>query len=154
MTDKVSHAERSRIMAAVKSKNTAPEIHVRRLVHRMGYRYRLHVKALPGTPDIVFPRLAKVISVSGCFWHLHGCPRCRIPASRRAYWVRKLQRNAVRDRAVRRELRRLGWDVLVVWECQLRRPDTLKARVARFLAAKRPLARPVAYAVAHRARRA
>ena len=93
MTDTVTKSERSRIMAAVKSKDTTPELVVRRLVHSMGYRYRLHVRSLPGIPDMVFPRLRKVININGCFWHLHGCSRCRIPSSRRRYWVAKLQRN-------------------------------------------------------------
>ncbi len=93
MADSFTNSERSRIMAAVKSKGTAPEMIVRRLVHRLGFRYRLHVKALPGTPDLVFPSLRKVINVSGCFWHGHGCGRCRIPATRREYWLAKIKRN-------------------------------------------------------------
>ncbi|MBS0207890.1 MAG: DNA mismatch endonuclease Vsr [Planctomycetes bacterium] len=132
MTDTFTKAERSRIMAAVKSKDTTPELIVRRLVHSLGYRYRLHVGALPGTPDLVFPRLRKIINVSGCFWHLHGCRWCRVPSSRRGYWAAKLQRNADRDRRVRRALRRAGWDVLVVWECQTR--AVVRARLSRGLA--------------------
>jgi DNA mismatch endonuclease, patch repair protein len=135
MTDTVSKSERSRIMAAVKSKDTTPELVVRRLVHAMGYRYRLHVRSMPGNPDLVFPRLRKVINVNGCFWHLHGCARCRIPSSRRRYWVAKLHRNAERDKQVRRTLRRAGWQVLVLWECQTR-PTTLarlRAKLVRFL---------------------
>ncbi|MBN1395925.1 MAG: hypothetical protein JW959_12965, partial [Pirellulales bacterium] len=88
MVDTVSQSERSRIMAAVKSKDTTPEMFVRRLVHSLGYRYRLHVRALPGTPDLVFPRLRKIINVNGCFWHLHGCPRCRMRnRSRTGDWL-------------------------------------------------------------------
>ena len=136
MADTVSPAERSRIMAAVKSRDTAPEMIVRRMVHAMGYRYRLHVRALPGTPDLVFPRLRKVINVSGCFWHLHGCARCRIPSSRRSYWVTKLERNAARDQRTRRQLRNSGWGVLTVWECQtgVARRDRLERALARFFA--------------------
>ena len=107
-------------MAAVKSKDTAPEIAVRRLVHAMGFRYRLHDASLPGCPDLVFRRLRKIIVVHGCFWHMHGCGRCRIPKARRAYWVAKLHRNAARDRRSFRVLRDAGWKVLVVWECQTR----------------------------------
>jgi DNA mismatch endonuclease (patch repair protein) len=135
MTDKVSRSERSRIMAAVKSKDTAPEMIVRRLVHSLGYRYRLHVRFLPGTPDMVFARLRKVINVSGCFWHMHGCGRCRIPSSRREYWLRKLRGNAVRDRRNRRLLTRAGWKVLVVWECQTHptRVERLQRKIVAFL---------------------
>ena len=97
MSDNVSKAVRSRTMAAVKSKNTIPEIAVRRIVHALGFRYRLHVSGLPGTPDLVFPRHRKIINVSGCFWHMHGCGRCRIPATRRRYWTNKLKSNARRD---------------------------------------------------------
>ena len=108
---------------------------VRRLVHALGFRYRLHVRELPGRPDLVFPRLGKVIDVRGCFWHWHGCPRCRMPASRGAYWGAKLQRNAARDRVTVRALRRLGWAVLVVWECETaaKRLEKLRRKVARFL---------------------
>src|SRR5215203_6167739 len=97
MPDTISKIERSRIMATVKSKDTKPELVVRRLIHALGFRYRLHVRDLPGTPDLVFPRRHKVINVSGCFWHMHTCGRCRIPASRRSYWVRKLAGNRARD---------------------------------------------------------
>ncbi|WP_315861225.1 very short patch repair endonuclease [Anatilimnocola floriformis] len=89
----MSPSERSRIMAAVKSTDTSPELVVRRLIHAMGYRYRLHVKSLPGTPDLVLRRLGKVVIVNGCFWHGHSCGRCRIPATNRDYWVAKIERN-------------------------------------------------------------
>jgi DNA mismatch endonuclease (patch repair protein) len=134
MADTFTRAERSRIMAAVKSTNTTPEIAVRRVVHAMGFRYRLHVRSLTGAPDLVFPRLRKVIFVSGCFWHMHGCGRCRIPAVRRRYWIGKLERNAARDKRVQRALRRAGWSVLVVWECQTfpAAQRRLQARLTRF----------------------
>ncbi|HAU36468.1 MAG TPA: very short patch repair endonuclease [Phycisphaerales bacterium] len=140
MADTVCTSERSRIMAAVKSKDTAPEMIVRRMVHSLGYRYRLHVKSLPGTPDLVFPRLRKVINVSGCFWHMHRCGRCRIPASRRRYWVSKLAKNAARDKRTNRALRDKGWDVFTVWECQTRasRMSKLKARIVAFLSSANP----------------
>lgn len=135
MADTVSKSERSRIMAAVKSKDTTPELSVRRLVHSLGYRYRLHVRSLPGTPDLVFPRLRKIIEVNGCFWHMHDCARCRVPSSRRDYWIAKMQRNAGRDKRTRRELRKLGWEVLVIWECQIKpsREDWLRQRIVAFL---------------------
>lgn len=106
---------------------------VRRLVHSLGYRYRLHVQALPGTPDLVFPRLRKIINVSGCFWHMHACGRCRVPSSRRDYWIAKLTRNKERDHRNRRALRRLGWDVLTIWECQTRNADRLSKTIKRYL---------------------
>ncbi|MEX0586259.1 MAG: very short patch repair endonuclease [Pirellulales bacterium] len=136
MADTVTKAKRSRIMAAVKSKDTAPELLVRRLVHALGYRFRLHVRSLPGTPDLVFPRLRKIINVNGCFWHMHHCPRCRVPTARRGYWVAKMQRNAARDKRTKRALRRGGWQVLTIWECQtLRlRGDRLREKLAGFLA--------------------
>jgi DNA mismatch endonuclease (patch repair protein) len=102
----------------------------------MGFRNRLHLRSLPGAPDLVLPRLRKVIFVSGCFWHMHSCGRCRIPTARRKYWVAKLQRNAERDQRVQRALRRAGWGVLVVWECQTLavKGERLMARFKRFLA--------------------
>jgi len=135
MTDTFTRSERSRIMAAVKSKDTTPEMFVRRLVHSLGYRYRLHVRSLPGTPDLVFPRLRKVIHVNGCFWHMHGCARCRVPSSRRDYWLAKMQRNAARDKRTERKLRRDGWGVMVIWECQITSAgkDRLRKRIAAFL---------------------
>ena len=135
MTDTFTKAERSRIMAAVKSRDTTPELAVRRLVHSLGYRFRLHVRSLPGTPDLVFPRLRKIINVNGCFWHLHGCARCRVPSSRRSYWTAKLERNAARDKRTQRELRRNGWQVLVLWECQINsaKQQRLQTRIVAFL---------------------
>lgn len=135
MADTFSEFERSRIMAAVKSKDTTPELLVRRLVHSLGYRYRLHVRSLPGTPDLVFPRLRKIINVNGCFWHMHGCPKCRIPSSRRDYWTAKLHRNAERDKRTQRELRQNGWNVMVIWECQTSasQETRLRARIVAFL---------------------
>jgi DNA mismatch endonuclease, patch repair protein len=133
MPDPFTKSERSRIMAAIRGKGTRPEMAVRRMVHRMGYRYRLHMRSLPGTPDLVFPARRKVINVSGCFWHMHGCGRCRIPRTRRAFWAAKLTRNKDRDRRTRRALRRVGWDVLVVWECRIRDAERLAARLKAFL---------------------
>lgn len=135
MTDVFDEAKRSSIMRAVRSQDTDPEMRVRRMVHAMGYRYRLHVADLPGKPDLVFPRLQKVIFVHGCFWHQHRCKRGRrIPKTRREYWEAKLARNVERDRRNRRRLRRADWQVMVVWECQLRcDAETVQERLAIFL---------------------
>lgn len=129
--------ERSRVMRAIHSRDTAPELVVRRLIHGLGYRFRLHRKDLPGCPDIVLPRLSKAVLVHGCFWHGHGCARgARIPVTNRAYWVAKIARNKQRDRAARLALRSLGWSVTVIWECKTRDQVILKRRLARCLLAK------------------
>lgn len=129
-----SAAVRRRTMQAVKSENTAPEMTVRRLVHRMGYRFRLHRKDLPGKPDLVFPRLHKVVFVHGCFWHGHECDRgARVPVHNRDYWTRKVARNKERDKAVLALLKSHGWDSLVIWECDLKKDQALRGRVKRFL---------------------
>ncbi len=122
-------------MSRIRSGDTLPEMAVRRLVHGMGYRYRLHVPDLPGKPDLVFPRLRRIIEVQGCFWHQHpGCIDSHIPKTRREYWGPKLDRNTRRDEENRRKLRRLGWRVLVVWECETRNAAKLSKRLERFLA--------------------
>ena len=106
-------------MRRITKTDTKPELAVRRAAHRLGYRFRLHRRDLPGTPDLVFPRLRKVILVHGCFWHQHvGCRLARQPKSRLDYWLPKLERNRKRDAETQAALRKLGWDVLVVWECQ------------------------------------
>ncbi len=121
-------------MARVKATDTRPEMIVRRLVHSMGYRYRLHVARLAGKPDLVFASRRKVIFVNGCFWHLHaGCSSLREPKSRTDFWSRKLQQNAERDARVQRQLASDGWDVLVVWECELADLDRLGNRLSEFL---------------------
>jgi DNA mismatch endonuclease (patch repair protein) len=132
--DRITSAQRSAIMAAVKGKNTTPEITVRRLAHRLGFRFRLHSPHLPGRPDLAFPRLRKVIFVNGCFWHAHHCRRGkRIPETNRDYWIRKRRRNANRDRRVAQELQKLGWEVLTIWECETRDVAELAERIVRFL---------------------
>src|SRR6185437_12953890 len=118
MADSVSTNARSRIMAAVKSKNTSPEMIVRRLIHSLGLRYQLHVRSLPGSPDLVFPARSRIVFIHGCFWHKHSCGRCRIPATNRKYWLEKIAANAKRDVKTVRRLRAMGWSVMVVWECQ------------------------------------
>lgn len=120
-------------MARVKSANTGPERAVRRLLRGRGITVRSHCKALPGSPDFVLPASRAAILVHGCFWHQHSCRRgCRQPASNVSYWRQKLARNVSRDKATRRELRRLGWRVLTIWECQIGRA-TLEARIAKFV---------------------
>jgi len=120
-------------MQAVKSKDTKPEMRVRRLLHTMGYRYRLHRKNLPGKPDIVFPSRKKVIFVHGCFWHSHGCKIGQPPKSRTEYWQPKLAQNVQRDRTKEEHLRALGWDVLVIWQCETRVSDALAPKLISFL---------------------
>ena len=122
MTDTLTQAERSERMSRVRGKDTKPEMIIRRLVHGMGYRYRLHRRDLPGTPDLVFPGRRRAIFVHGCFWHRHSDPACklaRLPKSRVDFWKRKLEANRRRDLENRGKLIELGWDVLVVWECQI-----------------------------------
>ena len=115
-----SPALRRRTMQAVKSKDTAIEMHVRRLLHAQGYRFRLHGADLPGCPDLVFSRRRKVIFIHGCFWHGHQCARGkRVPKTNTDYWAAKISRNSARDAATRERLRELGWKVSVVWECEL-----------------------------------
>ena len=134
MADVFSRRKRSEIMRAVRGRDTKPEIVVRKTVWRLGYRYRLHVRRLPGCPDLVFPFPRKAIFVHGCFWHRHCCSDGRsMPASRVAYWREKFRRNKARDRKNRRALVRLGWRVLTIWECQTRRPAFLESRLRAFL---------------------
>ncbi|WP_084623426.1 very short patch repair endonuclease [Acidisphaera rubrifaciens] len=118
-TEVISEARR-RNMAAIGGKNTKPELAVRRIIHAMGYRYRLHAATLPGRPDIVFPGRRKIIDVRGCFWHRHpGCPRATTPVARRDFWEDKFRATVTRDERNLAALRRSGWQVLVVWECEL-----------------------------------
>lgn len=132
--DKLTPKRRSDNMRAIRSKDTSPEMAVRRLIHSLGYRYRLHGSKLPGKPDLVFAGRKKAIFIHGCFWHLHaGCREGRIPDSRRSYWKPKLEGNRARDARNRRALRRLGWSVLVIWECQIAREETLRSRIVEFL---------------------
>lgn len=132
--DTLTAAERSERMSRVKNKNTTVEWNVRRLVHGLGYRYRLHRAGLPGRPDLVFPSRRKVLFVHGCFWHMHSdCKLARLPKSRLEFWVPKLERNRERDRDVREQLIKLGWKVMVVWECELRDKADLVKRIRTFL---------------------
>lgn len=134
MTDTFDAETRSRIMRAVRSEDTGPEMKVRSLTHRLGFRFRLHRKDLPGKPDLVFPSLRKVMFVHGCFWHRHrSCREATMPASRREYWVEKLTRNAERDRKNLAALRKLGWKALVVWECEIRNLEHVERKISHFL---------------------
>ncbi|NLM15874.1 MAG: DNA mismatch endonuclease Vsr [Clostridiaceae bacterium] len=134
MTDTLSKAERSRNMAKIRATNTGPERQVRSLLHRAGYRFRLHVKDLPGKPDIVLPRYGAVIFVHGCFWHRHkGCKDAATPKSHRKFWMDKFARNVANDKKHVRRLRRLGWRVIVVWECRLRNPQAVLHRIEKSL---------------------
>ncbi|MGA8940861.1 MAG: very short patch repair endonuclease [Acidobacteriaceae bacterium] len=126
MADKLSAEARSRIMRAIRNKNTKPELIIRKSLFALGYRYRLHSKHLPGKPDLSFPSRKKVIFVHGCFWHQHAimsCPIRVVPSSNTQYWGPKLLRNVVRDREHAAALRTLGWKVLVIWECELRQNE-------------------------------
>ena len=135
MVDHVDQATRSLIMAAVHSEDTGPEKIVRGIVHRLGYRYRLHVNTLPGRPDLVFPVRRKIVFVHGCFWHRHRkCRYATSPKSRRKFWEAKFAANVARDRRNERQLKRTGWDVLTVWQCELKNKERLTSRLDEFLA--------------------
>jgi DNA mismatch endonuclease (patch repair protein) len=143
MSDVFTIAERSAVMRAVRSRDTSPERVVRKIVSALGVRYRLHGRKVPGNPDLVFPRLKKVVFVHGCFWHRHRCPKgYSMPASRVKFWQAKFARNTARDAAVKRLLRREGWRALVVWECQLKpeRIDRTTERLRALLLESRLLA--------------
>jgi DNA mismatch endonuclease (patch repair protein) len=131
--DTRSPEQRRRIMQAVGSKNTKPEMTVRRLLHAMGYRFRLHRKDLPGRPDIVLPNYRKAIFVHGCFWHAYGCAKGQPPKSRHEYWLPKLEQNVERDRTKEEQLSALGWDVYVVWQCEMKDLDALAERLRAFV---------------------
>lgn len=123
-------------MARIKSKDSKPEMIVRRLVHKLGYRYRLHRKDLPGKPDLVFPGRKAVIFVHGCFWHQHPDSKCKdavMPKSRLDYWRPKLTRNQLRDEKAINELQQLGWNVAIVWECETKNIDEIEQRLKEFL---------------------
>lgn len=134
MADTLSPKERSERMSRIRGKGSAPEMKLRRLVHGMGFRYRLHIKELPGKPDLVFPSRHAVIFMHGCFWHRHqGCKLARLPKSKLDFWKTKLEANKERDLLHKRQLRDLGWRVLVVWECEMSDTDRVSAIVRDFL---------------------
>ena len=141
MADRISKERRSENMRRIGSKNTLPELRVRRLLHGMGYRYRLHRKDLPGAPDIVSGPRRKAIFINGCFWHGHedaGCRDGRRPDSNRGYWLPKLQRNKERDRQNLEDLRKSGWESLVIWECQTVQVNQLRRVLRRFMGPPAP----------------
>jgi DNA mismatch endonuclease, patch repair protein len=131
--EKMSRESRSRIMRGVRSKDTQPEMRIRQALHAAGFRYRLHVRGLPGTPDLVFPKYRSIIEVRGCFWHWHSCIGGRVPATNAEFWLRKLSRNKIRDQANVKQLRALGYRVKVVWECELQ-PRTFDRTIVRLIA--------------------
>jgi DNA mismatch endonuclease (patch repair protein) len=134
MVDRLTPERRSWLMSRVISKNTTPELAVRKMVHGLGFRFRLHPSDLAGKPDIVLPKWRSVIFVHGCFWHRHkGCKKATSPKSRVSFWKEKFARNVARDAAVRRKLNRDGWRVLTVWQCELADEPRLLARLKRFL---------------------
>ncbi|TVZ41176.1 T/G mismatch-specific endonuclease [Alteromonadaceae bacterium 2753L.S.0a.02] len=136
MSDTLTKTQRSERMGRIKHKDTKPEMKVRKLVHGMGYRYRLHKVNLPGKPDLVFSSRKKIIFVHGCFWHRHPDPCCklaRLPKSKIDFWLPKLEGNRKRDEENLRRLNASGWDVLVVWECEIKDKERLKAHIKEFL---------------------
>jgi len=136
MVDVFSQKKRSEIMQKIGPKHSEPERYVRSLVHRMGYRFRLHRKDLPGTPDMVFPKYRKVIFVHGCFWHGHkGCKKSKLPETNTAFWKEKISKNIKRDYSNYNDLKSLGWDYLVLWQCQIKKKKIgcLEKKIVSFL---------------------
>ena len=134
MTDVFSQEKRSWIMSRVKGRDTKPEILVRSFIFRMGFRFSLYRRDLPGTPDLVLRRYNKVIFVHGCFWHGHkGCPRSKRPTTNENFWNNKLDGNLKRDKRYRGKLRQMGWKVLIVWECEIKSPEKLLRKLEKFL---------------------
>ncbi|MFZ5811310.1 MAG: very short patch repair endonuclease [Thermodesulfobacteriota bacterium] len=132
--DKISKEKRSWTMSRVKGKDTSPEKIVRSLLHRLGYRFRLHRKDLPGRPDVVLPKKRIAIFVHGCFWHRHeGCPRATTPRTNQDYWLQKFSRNVARDKKAFSDLTALGWSVIVVWECEMKNIPLLTERFSTLL---------------------
>ena len=134
MVDVFSPEERSAIMRKVKGKDTKPELVIRSLLHKLGYRFRLHRKDLPGKPDIVLPKFKKVIFVHGCFWHGHkGCKHANRPKSNVSYWNKKIDRNIQRDKTNQSKLKDMGWDSLIIWECEITDAYKLANKICEFL---------------------
>lgn len=134
MADTVSRSKRKEMMSKVKRKNTKPEVAVRKLLHRSGYRFRLHSKKLPGTPDTVLPKYKSVIFVHGCFWHQHEeCRKARRPTSNVEFWNEKLDKNIERDKCKETELKDLGWKVLTIWDCEIKDENSLIKKIKKFL---------------------
>ncbi len=133
MTDHLSRAARSRNMSRIRSVDTSPELLVRSLLRKFGYRYHLHVDSLPGSPDIVFPKRKKAVFVHGCYWHRHRCRRGQsLPSTNVGFWEKKFEKNKQRDRSARLKLRRKGWRCLIIWECQLKDLSKVNERLRKF----------------------
>lgn len=142
MVDILTPKQRSMLMSRIRGKDTQPELVVRRLAFSLGFRFRLHRRDLPGSPDLVFPRLKRAIFVHGCFWHRHGCGRAYTPKTRTEFWAQKFSANVERDRRAKLQLREAGWDVLTIWECETSSAKRVLRRLSRFLdppADKRPI---------------
>jgi len=134
MTDKLTKLQRRICMSHNKGKDTFPELFIRKLIYSLGYRYCLHRKDLPGCPDLVFPKRKKVIFINGCFWHRHTCKKGRsIPVNRKKFWQQKFKRTIERDKCNYKALKKLGWKILVVWECQTKKPEKLINKISKFL---------------------
>lgn len=133
MMDRLTPERRSWLMSRVRGRNTTPERFVRRMLHALGYRFRLHAKELPGRPDIVLRPRKAAIFVHGCFWHAHRCPKGRLPKSNADYWAEKRLANRARDRRNARQLRALGWRILVIWQCELKDELAARRRIVDFL---------------------
>lgn len=132
MVDHLTKEKRSWNMSHIRSSDTKPELIVRSMLHRMGYRFRLHRSDLSGKPDIVLPRYKTVVFVNGCFWHRHkGCKRCTTPSSNREYWQKKFERNTANDRIHQAKLKKEGWKVIVIWECETKNVSKLQAKCVR-----------------------
>lgn len=137
MPDIFSKEQRSKIMSRVSGKNTKIEMEIRHIIYKMGYRYRLHVRNLPGCPDIVMPKHKKVIFVNGCFWHGHlGCGRSKRPSTNTVFWNRKIESNISRDKIITKKLKEAGWDVLVIWQCQIRDKELVEKTLRSFIEQK------------------
>lgn len=136
-TDNLSRRDRSALMSRVRGKDTAPELRVRRVVHKLGFRFSLHRKDLAGSPDIVFSKYRAVIFVHGCFWHRHqNCRKATTPRTRAEFWTEKFERNVIRDAAARKMLKRDGWKIMTIWECQVAKEAKLKRRIKNFLSGR------------------
>lgn len=136
MADTLTRRQRSERMGRIRGKDTKPEMRVRKLVHSMGYRYRLHRKDLPGNPDLVFPARRKAIFIHGCFWHRHPSARCRLarlPKSRLDFWFPKLEENHRRDKRNLSKLKALGWAAMTIWECQIGKNEVISKKIRKFL---------------------
>ena len=133
MADTLTPAARSALMSRIRGVNTKPELAVRRALHALGYRYRIHVRGLPGRPDLVFAKRRRAVFVHGCFWHQHGCPQTSMPKSREDYWRSKFAANVERDERNSQRLVEDGWRIFVAWECEISKDDTLMVRLVDFL---------------------